>query len=436
MKGPKGWQNNMKTEKMLPQMNPFRGGLISIIRLLTPPILTILLIIFVRYTSNDVSWKRNILGVSFLCFYIAVSVLGMLRAASAVEEILGEEDIVEDKISRMRRARHSIRIFFSLWLVGGVAILAGLYVGMSKNRWDMPIPLPSLQILSSVVWAILSSLLLQLMSFQRGLLLSKGGSTKGYITQSITIYTFLIVLFPIYFVLYAGNGKIVNIPYLVAFTLPTNIALIYLIIRKYKSILRILGENSVFFFHPDTKSAAKRAFGAFLLLFLLISLFFLDYSRRRKLLWIYAARENHILLFDALRITGVGVNEVDEHKYTPLFWAIQGGSLEFVKSIVKTGADLEAINEFGQTPLIVAVLVKNAAVVKELVSLGCDINRPDTIEGQTPLILAARDGSFEIVKFLLEKNANPSLKNKKGQTPLSLALENGHQKIVDLLKKP
>ncbi|EMY60240.1 ankyrin repeat domain-containing protein [Leptospira terpstrae] len=426
----------MNAEKILPQMNPFRGGLISIIRLLTPALLTIFLIVFVRYISSDVSWKRNILGVSFFCFYIAVSVFGMLRVASSVEDILGEEDVEEDKSSRMRRARHSIRVFFSLWFVGGVAILAGLYVGMSKNRWDMPIPLSSVQILSSIIWAILSSLFLQLMSFHRGLLLTKGGSTKGYIAQSINIYTFLIVLFPIYFVLYAGNGKIVNIPYLVAFTLPTNFVLLYLIIKKYKSVLILLGDNSDFFFHPDTKLAARRAFGAFLLLFLLISLFFLDYSRRKKILWIYAARENHIFLFEALRLTGVGINEVDEHKYTPLFWAIHGNSLEFVKSIVKEGASLEAINEFGQTPLIVAVLLKNEVMVKELVSLGCNINQADAIEGQTPLILAARDGSFEIVKFLLENNAIPSLKNKKGQTALSLALENGHQRIVDLLKHP
>lgn len=245
--------------------------------------------------------------------------LGTLRAASAVEDILGEEDVVEDKTSRMRRARHSVRVFFSIWFVGGVAILAGLYVGMNKSRWDMPIPLPSLQILSSIVWAILSSLLLQLMSFHRGIVLTKGGSTKGYIAQSISIYGFLIALFPIYFLLYAGNGKILNIPYLIAFTLPTNILLVYLIIKKYKSVLGILGENSELFFHPDIKYAAKKAFGVFFILFLLISLFFLDYSRRRKMLWIYSAKENHIFLFQVLRLTGVSVNEVDEHKYTPLF---------------------------------------------------------------------------------------------------------------------
>lgn len=434
MKDPKGWQNNMNAEIKLPQMNPFRGGLISIVRLFTPPILAFLLIVLVRYVSGDVSWKRNLLAVSFLCYYVAVSVLGTLRAASAVEDILGEEDVVEDKTSRMRRARHSVRVFFSLWFVGGVAILAGLYVGMNKNRWDMPIPLPSLQILSSIVWAILSSLLLQLMSFHRGIVLTKGGSTKGYIAQSISIYGFLIVLFPIYFLLYAGNGKILNIPYLVAFTLPTNILLVYLIIEKYKSVLGILGENSELFFHPDIKYAAKKAFAVFFILFLLISLFFLDYSRRRKLLWIYSAKENHIFLFQVLRLTGVSVNEVDEHKYTPLFWAIQGGSLPFVKSIIEDGANLEATNEFGQTPLILAVLLQNEPIVKELISLGSDPNRADTLEGQTPLILAARDGNFEIVSFLLEKKANPSLKNKKGKSALDLALENGHLKIVDLLK--
>ncbi|MCT8334804.1 ankyrin repeat domain-containing protein [Leptospira sp. 85282-16] len=424
----------MNPDKNLPEMNPFRGGLISIIRLFTPPVLAFLLIVIVRFLSSDVSWKRNLLAVSFLCYYIAVSVLGTLRAASSVEDILGEEDVVEEKTARMRRARHSIRVFFSLWLVGGVAILVGLYVGMSKNRWDMPIPLPSFQILSSVIWAILSSFLLQLMSFHRGLLLRKGGTTKGYIAQSITIYGFLILIFPIYFVLYAGNGKIVNIPYLVAFTLPTNVILIYLIIKKYKSVVHLLGENSIFFIHPDTKYAAKRALGTFLLVFVLISLFFLDYTRRKKLLWIYAARENHILFFDVLRLTGVDVNEVDEHKYTPLFWAIQGGALPFVKSITSDGANLETRNEFGQTPLILAVLLQNESIVKELVSLGSDTNQADSLEGQTPLILAARDGNYEITSFLLEKNANPLLKNKKGKTALDLARENGHLKIVELLK--
>ncbi|MCW7468179.1 ankyrin repeat domain-containing protein [Leptospira kanakyensis] len=424
----------MDTEKKLPQMNPFHGGIIPIIRLFTPAILTFVLIFIVRLSSNDESWKRNLLAVSFFCYYIAVSVFGMLRVTSAVDEIFGEEDVVEDKKSQMIRARHSVRVFFSLWFVGGVAILAGLYVGMSKNRWDMPIPLPSLQILSSVIWAILSSLLLQLMSFQRGLKLKKGGSTKTYITNSFFVYGFLIFLFPIYFLLYAGNGKILNIPYLIAFTLPTNLILVYLIIRKYKSVMLILGDHSELFFHPDSKSAAKKAFTAFLLLFVLISLFFLDYSRRKKLLWIYSARENHIFLFQTLQLFGVGVNEMDEHKYTPLFWAIQGGSLPFVQSILKEGADVEAINEFGQTPLILAVLLKNEGIVKELVSFGCDTNRADSIEGQTPLILAARDGSPEIVEYLLEKKANPLLKNKKEQTALDLAIANGHQNIVKMLK--
>lgn len=64
----------MNVEKNLLQMNPFRGGLISIIRLFTPPILAFLLIVLVRYVSGDVSWKRNLLAVSFLCYYVAVSV--------------------------------------------------------------------------------------------------------------------------------------------------------------------------------------------------------------------------------------------------------------------------------------------------------------------------------------------------------------------------
>ena len=50
--------------------------------------------------------------------------------------------------------------------------------------------------------------------------------------------------------------------------------------------------------------------------------------------------------------------------------------------------------------------------------------------------MACRQGYKEIVKLLLEHNANPYLENKfmVANTPLKLALREGHEEIVSLLK--
>lgn len=63
-------------------------------------------------------------------------------------------------------------------------------------------------------------------------------------------------------------------------------------------------------------------------------------------------------------------------------------------------------------------------VVKLLVGCGADVNLQDVrpgIHGPTPLHVAARAGSFDAVKTLLELGAMPDLRNSAGQTPLHIA---------------
>ncbi len=51
----------------------------------------------------------------------------------------------------------------------------------------------------------------------------------------------------------------------------------------------------------------------------------------------------------------------------------------------------------------------------------------------TPLHLAALNGHFDIVKYLLKKNANVNSYNKKNQSPLHLAVHNAHSNVVEEL---
>jgi hypothetical protein len=53
--------------------------------------------------------------------------------------------------------------------------------------------------------------------------------------------------------------------------------------------------------------------------------------------------------------------------------------------------------------------------------------------GFTPLMLAARNGSKEVVRALLAKGADARLRNSVGQTALEIAEERGHKEVAKLL---
>lgn len=76
---------------------------------------------------------------------------------------------------------------------------------------------------------------------------------------------------------------------------------------------------------------------------------------------------------------------------------------------------------------------ENLAVVKMLVEAGGDIDLADS-KGWTPLLLAAKDGRTEILRFLLEIGANPAAEEQRtGRRALQWAAVAGDQEAVELL---
>ena len=65
-----------------------------------------------------------------------------------------------------------------------------------------------------------------------------------------------------------------------------------------------------------------------------------------------------------------------------------------------------------------------------------DINTPDIYNhNDTLLIKATKENSIGIIKYLLEKGANPNLRNEFGNTPMHYAISFKYYNIVDILKK-
>jgi hypothetical protein len=85
------------------------------------------------------------------------------------------------------------------------------------------------------------------------------------------------------------------------------------------------------------------------------------------------------------------------------------------------------------TPLIKAAANGHLDVVKLLVERNADIDA-QCGTGATALIEACTNGHVEVVELLLEKGADASLKTKAGQTALYWATENRHAKVANLLK--
>ena len=71
--------------------------------------------------------------------------------------------------------------------------------------------------------------------------------------------------------------------------------------------------------------------------------------------------------------------------------------------------------------------------VKKLVLLGVDINRPNSENGNTPLMSALYQRNIDAASYLLEINANLTPNDMTGATPLMAAVESGLVEVVRLL---
>lgn len=63
--------------------------------------------------------------------------------------------------------------------------------------------------------------------------------------------------------------------------------------------------------------------------------------------------------------------------------------------------------------------------IADLIDQGADVNMQDS-DGTTALIVAIKQGNYQVVEYLLEHGADPNLSNNRGLTPLKIA--NTYQK--------
>jgi ankyrin repeat protein len=128
----------------------------------------------------------------------------------------------------------------------------------------------------------------------------------------------------------------------------------------------------------------------------------------------------------------VDINKKGLGGRTPLHIAVGQDDLSSAEILLDHGADVTVSNSMGLTPLSLAR--RYHEMLQKLIG-----KRPEQIDAledryrHTILILAAVDGNFAAVNFLLSKGANPRIRDIFEETPLHYATEGGHLDVVNAL---
>ena len=145
-----------------------------------------------------------------------------------------------------------------------------------------------------------------------------------------------------------------------------------------------------------------------------------------------AAEKGDALAVRTLLTKGADVNAPSPDGTTALHWAVHNDELDMANALVRAGANAGVANRYGATPLLLACTNGNASIVETLLRAGAN---PDAFSaGETALMTAARTGSVDAVRVLLDYGADTHLKESlRGQTALMAAAAETHGAVVQML---
>ena len=166
-----------------------------------------------------------------------------------------------------------------------------------------------------------------------------------------------------------------------------------------------------------------------------------------------AATNRNAAMVEALLKAGADANAKLSGGGTILMTAARTGNADIVRMLIEHGADVKARGDaYGETALVWAAQENHAEAAGVLIAHGADVNArtkaPERakdrfgLEGVltilphgnwTPLMYAARQGSLETARMLVDRGASLNLTDPDGSTALLLAIINGHYDTAVLL---
>ncbi|XP_026231733.1 ankyrin repeat and SOCS box protein 9 [Anabas testudineus] len=107
---------------------------------------------------------------------------------------------------------------------------------------------------------------------------------------------------------------------------------------------------------------------------------------------------------------------------SPIHRAAAKGHPECIELLVQYGANVDQYIHQSGSPLHVACSNQHLETVRKLLELDADVN--SSVSGDSPLHIAARLSSPQLVSLLLHHGADSSVRNLEGKQPLDIAPPN------------
>lgn len=126
-------------------------------------------------------------------------------------------------------------------------------------------------------------------------------------------------------------------------------------------------------------------------------------------------------------------DDTDMHGNTNLHYACFHGQAEIVKLILQKCPDsIDKANNDGETPLMLVARNANFVIAKLLIVSGAEVNCANT-KGIMPLHMAAYNGNLMLGEELIAAGADINARTEEGQTPLMYALVCEKSEFAEML---
>ena len=150
-----------------------------------------------------------------------------------------------------------------------------------------------------------------------------------------------------------------------------------------------------------------------------------------------AAKQGDVAMINKLLNEGAKIDEPNSGKWsaTPLYWSLFDCKFEAAELLLKKGANVNSTDSFGSAPLYVAACCENVdlSLIEHLIQKGADINYGNKSDGLTSLHYSISCGSVDVAILLIEKGANVNALTNDGTSPLILAAKNDSVFIAKFL---
>ena len=121
-------------------------------------------------------------------------------------------------------------------------------------------------------------------------------------------------------------------------------------------------------------------------------------------------------IFSPTDDAALGLVDDDSDPYTLIFSKVRHGHTEAVQQLLAQGVAVDGRDKFGNTPLMVAAQNGSKKMIKLLVRNGCSVNLKNG-QGNTALHFCLTYGFKKLGDTLIRANADPNAKNRAGMLP-------------------